>query len=494
MNGNYPFNNNVIQHYTKPLMGLLLICLVCLPLKAINNKDRRPNIIFLFADDHSYNALHAAGNKEIKTPNLDRMAESGVSFTRAFNMGAWQGAVCLASRTMINTGRSVWNAKNMQTRLKNGEACSELWGNLLKNAGYDTYMTGKWHVKTDVNVCFETTGSLTSGMPLQTKDGYNRPLSKNDQKWSPWNTEFGGYWEGGKHWSEVTGNQAIDFINQAQHKENPFFMYVAFNAPHDPRQSPKQYVDMYPIEDIKTPKTFWAEYPYRNEIGCDDKLRDEKLAPMPRTEYAVKVHRQEYYAIISHLDHQIGRILNALEKSGMKDNTYIFYTADHGLSCGHHGLMGKQNMYDHSMAAPMIIIGPDIPKNKKYDIDVYLQDIMPSTLEIAGVNKPEYVEFSSFMDIARGKQKRSAYAAIYGCYKDLQRMIRKDGYKLIVYPKAKKVLLFNLKTDPLEMQDLAGKSKHQKRIREMFTSLIILQEEMKDTLNLTMYFPHLANR
>ena len=160
-------------------------------------------------------------------------------------------------------------------------------------------------------------------------------------------------------------NETMGFLENASASENPFFMYIAFNAPHDPRQSPKEYVDMYPVDEIALPANFLPEYPYKDKMGCSKTLRDEMLAPFPRTEYAVKVNRQEYYAIITHMDAQIGRILKKLEETGQSDNTYIFFSADHGLSVGQHGLLGKQNMYEHSLRPPMIIVGPDIPEGKK---------------------------------------------------------------------------------------------------------------------------------
>jgi arylsulfatase A-like enzyme len=245
---------------------------------------------------------------------------------------------------------------------------------------------------------------------------------------------------------------------------------------------------MYPLDKISVPKSFIPENPDQDFIGCGKKLRDENLAPYPRTEYAIKVNRQEYYAIITHMDEQIGKILKALKKSGKADNTYIFYSADHGLAIGNHGLMGKQNMYDHSVRAPMLVIGPDIPKNKKVDADVYIQDIMATTLELAGVEKPKYVEFSSLLALAKGTQTKSNYDAIYGCYTEKQRMIRKNGFKLIAYPDAHKVLLFDMNKDPLEMNNLSDSVAYTSKKKQLFDDLLKLQKSMDDELDLTQLY------
>lgn len=233
------------------------------------------------------------------------------------------------------------------------------------------------------------------------------------------------------------------------------------------------------------------EYPYMGKIGYDQQLRDERLAPYPRTEYAVKVNRQEYYAIISHMDDQIKRILGALEKSGKKGNTYIFFTADHGLACGNHGLMGKQNMYDHSIRPPLMVIGPDIPKNQKNTADVYLQDVMATSLELAGIEKPHYVEFNSFMDLIKSGSETSHYSSIYGCYTNAQRMIRKGDYKLIVYPEAETTLLFDLIEDPLEMNNLSGSEGTADIEKALFMELSSLQFVMDDTVKIKSIFPQL---
>lgn len=456
------------------------------------DKKIKPNILFIFADDQSYNTIHALGNSEIKTPTLDKLTEEGMTFTNAYNMGAWHGAVCVASRTMINTGRFVWNAYKNEKRLKELAGDRNLWSQMMEDAGYETYFSGKWHVGVSPDSIFNHVSHIRPGMPKDTPEGYNRPVEGKEDIWSPYDTKFGGFWQGGKHWSEVLADDAEGYLELAAGSDKPFFMYLAFNAPHDPRQSPKEFVDMYPVDSISVPDSFMPEYTYNGKIGYGRSLRDERLAPFPRTEYAVKVNRQEYYAIITHMDQQIQRIITALEKTGKKDNTYIFFTADHGLACGSHGLLGKQNMYDHSVRPPMIVIGPDIPKNEKSNADVYLQDVMASSLELAGIQKPDFVEFNSFIDVATGKTNESHYASIYGCYTNAQRMIRKDGFKLIVYPKAEAVLLFDMNNDPLEMNDLNGEEKYGELKQTMFNDLLNLQTAMGDSVDIKSSFPNLV--
>jgi len=450
-----------------------------------NAQPGKPNILFILADDQCYNTVNQLGNQEVITPTLDDLARNGTVFSSVYNMGGWNGAVCIASRTMFNTGKYLWEAHEVDRKMDSLAGRGELWSQVMDSLGYDTYMTGKWHVKIDPEDIFRTVGTERPGMPSDTPEGYNRPLSKDDWEWTPWDTAYGGFWEGGTHWSEVVGNETITFLDSAATSENPFFMYIAFNAPHDPRQSPKKYVDMYDLDDIALPENFLPEYPYKDEIGCGWGLRDERLAPMPRTEYAVKVNRQEYYAIITHMDHQISRILDHLEKTGQKENTYIFFSADHGLACGNHGLIGKQNMYEHSMRPPMIIVGPDIPKGETRDMEVYLQDIMPTAIEYAGGTVPGYVEFSSLKDFIENKRSDTNIPEVYGAYRDLQRMIRKGDYKLIVYPYAGVKRLFNLEADPLEMHDITGEEEHRERVDEMFASLQDLQKSMGDTLKLS---------
>jgi len=199
----------------------------------------KPNILFILADDQCFNTINALGNHEVITPTLDDLAHRGTVFTTAYNMGGWNGAICIASRTMFNTGRFLWHAEAYDSNedLTQLAENDQLWSKEMENIGYETFMTGKWHVKIEPKEIFNHAGTKRPGMPKDTPEGYNRPLDENDHTWTPWDSAFGGFWEGGTHWSEVVANETMDFLDSAAVSDKPFFMYVAFNAPHDPRQS-----------------------------------------------------------------------------------------------------------------------------------------------------------------------------------------------------------------------------------------------------------------
>ena len=444
--------------------------------------DSKPNVVFIFADDQTFASIRELGNADIETPNLDRLARRGTTFTHAFNMGSWSGAVCVASRTMLNSGRFVWDANAIYDKSEQERREGRWWSEYMKVAGYRTYMTGKWHCRANAEAAFDVARDIRPGMPKDSPEGYNRPAADGSDPWSPSDPKFGGFWAGGTHWSEVVANRANDFLAEAAQRSEPFFMYLAFNAPHDPRQSPERYVAKYPIDNVKVPASFLPLYPYADEIGCGKSLRDEKLAPFPRTEHSIQVHRQEYYAIITHMDEMIGRILDAVEATGKADNTWIFFTADHGLSVGHHGLVGKQNMYDDSVRVPLIVAGPGVKANERNGQPVYLQDIMPTTLELAGVKQPEHVQFHSLLPLLDGG--KSPYDTIYGAYLEKQRSIRTDTHKLIVYPDAKVLRLFDLNSDPLEMHDLASDPAMKPLLASLFEKLVTKQTELHDSLDL----------
>ena len=418
----------------------------------------KPNVLFLFVDDMTFDGVAELGNAELKTPNLDRLVAGGTAFVNTYNMGGWHGAVSVASRSMLMTGCYLWKARDCEREkyLPSIEN-REMWVQVMKDAGYETYMTGKWHIKDTTPEQFfdETEDVRPGGCPGLAEVEYDRPKSPEDNAWIPWDKKWGGYWEGGRHWTEVQADDAVRYLDRYGKSDKPFFMYVAFNAPHDPRQAPKEFYDMYPVDEVSVPENFQPEHPLKELMGCPETMRDERLAPFPRTEYAVRKHRQEYYAIITHLDREIGRILDQLKKSGLEEKTLVIFAADNGLSCGHHGLMGKQNVYEHSMRVPLVFSGYGIPKNEKRDCLNYMQDLVPTVYDIAGIRIPEHVDFRSLVP-ALEDAHAVHYPAVYGAYRNHQRMVRNDRYKLVFIPEARTAYLFDLIDDPQEMRNLYG--------------------------------------
>ena len=463
------------------LRTLLFTGTACLTARAAEPRGN-PNILLLFTDDQTFDSIHALGNSEIRTPNFDRLAASGTVFKDCYNQGGWHGAICVASRTMLNTGRFLWEACAIEKHLQEEAAQKRLWPQLMREAGYRTCMTGKWHI-TGVQPAelFDEVRNVRPGMAGTCDAAYERPKEGEPDLWQPWDESRGGHWQGGKHWSAVTADDAIAFL-EAKNKQGrkPFFIYAACNAPHDPRQSPKEFVDLYPPDKVALPPNFLHSNPYKDAIGCDHSLRDEKLAPDPRTPHAVQVHRAEYYALITYLDQQIGRVLDALERSGQASNTCVFLTGDNGLSVGQHGFMGKQNMFEHSMKVPLLVAGPGIPKGKQIDAPVYLQDIMPTSLELAGASVPAHVRFKSLLPLVRGDERTAHYDAIYGAYMKLQRMIRVGDMKLIWYPQPNVFLLFDLAKDPHEMHNLADDPGSKQTLSRLKLRMSELQKEMDD--------------
>ncbi|MFI3268445.1 MAG: sulfatase-like hydrolase/transferase [Rikenellaceae bacterium] len=479
---------------------------------AFAQKKQKPNVLFIFADDMTIKGLNSTSDGEIIAPHLEKLKKQGAFFSHTFNQGGFNGAISAASRAMINTGLCLWDAQDAVNggsgrgkyewpegvepyKANKPEQRPTVWSEYMQAEGYETYQTGKWHIPIAAEEVFDHATFVTGGMPNQSNARYARKFNEDEpDTWSAADTTHGGYWEGGQHWSEKVRDITLDYLDHSKTIDKPFFMYIAFNAPHDPRQSPQEYLDMYDVSKISIPESFVPQYQYAKETGAGPSLRDESLAPFPRTEYSVQVNRKEYFALITHLDTQIGIILDKLEETGQADNTYIIFTADHGLAIGDHGFIGKQNLYDPSIRVPLFISGPGIKAGTEIDDMIYIQDAMATTLDIAGSNGVDNVYFESFLPMAQG-EKMETRDYIYNGYIGCQRMVRSERYKLMIYPTISVVRLYDMKKDPNELNDLAGDKKYDKVINELFAELQKLQEEVNDPLDVTPYFnTFMANR
>ena len=402
--------------------------------------NRRPNVLFLFSDDQRADTLAALGNEHIHTPNLDRLVRVGTVCTRAYCMGSTQPAVCLPSRAMLMSGRTLF-------RIHSDLKGQTTWPEMFRKAGYATFLSGKWH-----NGPQSAQRSFAEGRAVFF-GGMGNPYKLPVCDFKP---EGGltGKKPSGKHSVALFADRAIDFL-QRQKGERPFLCYVAFNAPHDPRIAPKEYHERYNAAKPPLPPNFLPQHPFNNgELT----VRDERLAPWPRTPDGVRQHLADYYASITFLDAQVGRILDALRASGQYDNTLIVFSSDHGLAIGSHGLIGKQNLYDHSMHAPLMFAGPGVPRGRQTDALCYLLDIFPTLGELTGVTAPDGNEGKSLLPVLTGKQKRLR-DSIFTAYRGFQRAVRDERWKLIVYPRINKIQLFDLKNDPAEQKDLACRSR-----------------------------------
>jgi choline-sulfatase len=447
----------------------------------------RPNFVLLLADDLTFRAIHALNNKEVHTPNLDRLAAQGCAFTHCFHQGSWSGAVCIPSRTMLNTGLSAFRA---QTQADN----VPLWGQTLRKAGYDTCISGKWHLDpVMLGRSFNHNGPVGPDMLHSTPVGgeaYNRPSPGNT--WSPTDPKWGGHWLHTDLWKNEDPSRiehsdsvyvdfGIDYLRSRAHGPNPFFLYLAFNSPHDPRQSPQEILARYPQDKIEVPPNFLPEHPF--DQG-DARVRDEILAPFPRTHEAVRLHRREYYGLITYMDSQIGRVLEAVEALGLSNNTYIILTADHGLAVGEHGLLGKQNLYDCSVRMPLMIAGPGIAPGHRSDALVYQHSMFATTCELAGIPLPPHVEFPSLVPQLHSDAAPAPHDHVYCRYINFQRSIRNQRHKLIVYPQVHQVQLFDIEADPFETKNLANDPAMAQVKRRLFDRLVQYQHQLADPLQL----------
>lgn len=438
------------------------------------------NILIIYSDDHSYHALGAAGNKEVLTPNLDKLAKSGLMFTQAHVMGGHQGAVCIPSRVMLLTGRYVNRLPGDGNTIPDSIVSLP---EVLRKQGYNTYHTGKWHSdKASHSRMFSTGGDIFfGGMHFPEFGGQEHP------------TVFlfdstGVYSENRKRVSDtysttLYADNAVRFLSSSTAKSNPFFCYVAFTSPHDPRTPPGKFSTMYDPAKIPLPANFLTKHPFDNG---DLNVRDEQLLPVPRNPEAIKKDIALYYGMVSEMDAQVGRILEALEKSGLKENTLIVFAGDNGLAVGQHGLLGKQNLYEHSIRVPMIIAGPGIPVNKKTEGFTYLSDITPTIFDYLQIQKPASVEGRSLLPVIQDPS-RKVRSSIYNVYGHWSRSIKsEDGFKMIVYnvDGITTTQLFNLKKDPLEIKDLSKEPAYSEKIRQMRNLLKQQMTAAFDDLNI----------
>jgi arylsulfatase A-like enzyme len=416
-----------------------------------------PNVLIVVADDLRADCVGALGDGRVRTPNLDSLVTRGFAFRNAYCLGANQGAVCTPSRNMLLSGQAYFRWK------KNfAPATGPSLPAAFKSAGYVTYRDGKAHnVATAINALFDHNQSLADDQQERTSG-------------EPGHTIV---------------NRAIQFLEQrpkhtAGGTPKPFCMLLEFEAPHDPRVADPKYLAQYERDKIALPKNYLPVHPFDNG---EMTVRDEQLAPWPRTEEETRRQLHEYYAVISGFDFHIGRLLATLDRLQLRDDMLIVFLSDHGLAIGSHGLMGKQNLYEVGMKAPLVFCGPGVPHGQS-DALVYLYDILPTVCELAEVKIPADEDGKSLAPIIAGKGDR-VRDSLFMAYRDVQRAVRDDRWKLIRYPKVDRTQLFDLRNDPDEIHNLAADPAHADRIKQLTHKLQAWQKELGDTAPLVVNNP-----
>lgn len=398
---------------------------------------RKPNIVFIFSDDHHYQCLGAAGNPHIQTPNLDKLAARGVHFTHAMV----STPQCCPSRGVMLSGLETYQSglqSNGYTAFKPGYPPTVI--EQLRRSGYDTHLVGKWHITNMPKDCG------FANAPLWLRGGgskYVDPMLRRGLDGKDEETKG--------HITDLLTDAAVGVIGKSS-KEKPFFLWLTYNAPHTP---------------------WTAIEPYKSQYAG-------KAQPPPAHPAGGKPFDwATYYAVISHLDAGVGRVIAALEKAGQWENTLVFFIGDNGYLCGTKGLNGKVHPWDESVRVPYIVSGGRVNARGKQGAPVCSIDAPATWMDFAGV-KPAYKlsGVSLREELIDGHSRHEHGFAVWNDGRpeglairvavEPYRVIRTRFYKYILW-ESKREALFEPDKDPGEARNLAEKptNLHKQVIAEM---------------------------
>lgn len=432
---------------------------------AVAAQKQRPNILLLLADDLRRDAIGAFGGREFVTPNLDALAAQGTALTQIACMGSRHGAVCAPSRAMLMTGRGL-------PRVADDLAATMTLPEALRQSGYATWMTGKWHngdaalqrAFPDARTVFR--GGMADHFHVPVDDVEGGTI-RNPRI-------------GDRHSSALFADAAIQFLREqgsAGKSQAPFFAYVAFTAPHDPRDPPPEWqARLADRPPPSLPANFRAQHGL--DLGPETMtVRDEMLLGWPRDPALLQRQLADYRALVAHLDEQIGRILRTLDQQGLTDDTLVVFASDHGLALGSHGLLGKQSLYDHSMGSPVLMRGPGVPRHATRSGLGYLLDLATTIAAAAGTQLPD-ADGIDLMPMIQGNA--NGRAELYLAYAKTQRAIRTEHHELLRFPEIDRTLVFDLASDPQELHDLSADSAHASLTAELTARLRAAQASWGD--------------
>ena len=434
----------------------------------------QPNVLLICTDHWPAALLGCEGHPVIQTPTIDELGRNGVRFSHAYS----ECPVCIPARRTMMTGTTprVHGDRTFQTRLPMPGLPT--LAQTFRNAGYQAYAAGKLHVYPQRDrigfddVILGEEGRSQYGVVddyeqfLADKGHpgamFGHGMSNNQYVTRAWHLPEE------LHNTNWTASQMERLIKRRD-PTRPAFWYLSFAHPHPPLAPPAYYLDLYRRLELDTPVVAdWA----RDPDALPYKLRKGwELGAWSSAEMLLDA-RRAFYALCTHIDHQIRRVIGTLREENVLEDTYILFTSDHGDMLGIHNLWAKRCFYEWSARIPMILCGPSgddrIGKNRVERRLVGMQDIMPTLLDLCGIETPAEVEGRSMI----GSAPRRLLYGEEGEDQLATRMLHDGRYKLIYYAAGNHVQLFDLDNDPLECDNLAAAPEHQQTLKRLTTALI----------------------
>ncbi|CAI8359351.1 MAG: Choline-sulfatase [SAR116 cluster bacterium MED-G04] len=406
------------------------------------------NTLILMSDEHRRDAMGCAGHPIVQTPNLDQIAASGTRFTRAWTASP----MCVPTRAALACGTYVhqngfWDSANAY------DGSIPSWMHHLRDAGVETTSIGKLHFKSArIDNGFE---QEILPMHIVGEKGWLIGLLRENPPQFDGASELAKGVGGGDssytRYDRAITDAAVDWLSDPARHDRPFAGFISMVSPHYPLIAPEEFYRLYDPAEMPLPcgsipdhaeiRALSGFFDYHSHFD-DDSMRKAIAA---------------YYGLVSFLDHCIGRIMAALDEAGLKDDTLIIYTSDHGELLGEHGMWTKQVMYEASAGIPMMITGPGIPGGKVTSSGAHFLDVASTAMTAGGCPQPDHWPGVDLAELANAPEDRSR--TIFSEYHDGGSstgnfMVAWDGWKLIWYV-GREPQLFNLDDDPGERHDLA---------------------------------------
>jgi len=444
----------------------------------------RPNILFIFSDDHAQHAISAYGSKVNQTPSIDRLASEGSRFSHSFVTNS----ICTPARATLLTGQ--YSHLNGVPVFNRFDGSRDNVAKHLQKGGYHTGVIGKWHLGSD------PTG-FDRWIVLPGQGAYNDPTF----------LVAGHKLTIRGHCTSITTQLGIEWL-RTRPKDRPFFLMLHQKAPHRPWEPDEKNKALFKDKVIPEPETLWDDYSTRpaalpankQTIARDLTPNDLKVAPpagldgkeLVRWKY--QRYMQDYLACVQGVDDSVGEVLDYLDKEGLAQNTVVFYSADNGWYLGDLGLYDKRFMYEPGLNTPLLVRGPGIKAGNVPEQFVSQIDLAPTFLDLAGLPVSDFMQGRSIVPLLRGESPAGWPTSLYyryyhdpGHHNTAAHLgLRTQTHKLIYYWKKDVYEMFDLIRDPTEQHNLlfspeeASKSEIASKFTELKAELSRLQKEYKD--------------